>query len=199
MWDLGSGENEILDYSYWTLYESKGRQHLLRELSTIGKSDVLRIMLVGVGIQPTVNITASSHFIIRLVCLYPLWNCYLVLVARPLDGADLVWRRYSSFQKWDRKKREAWRLPSRKTRDLWAQDSVFPWMNCTTVPLWTFQSVKCIFSFYQQNGLARTHLRAQFSEWFEVTQVYMFDKLWICQIITAMRSSFHAACFHLIT
>lgn len=53
---------------------------------------------------------------------------------------------------------------------------VFPWMNCTIVPLWTFQSVKCII-FYQQNGLARTHLRAQFPEWFEVTQAYMFDKL----------------------
>lgn len=45
--------------------------------------------------------------------------------------------------------------------------------NCTSVDF----SVCEMHFFYQQNGLAKTHLRAQFSEWFEVTQVYMFDKL----------------------
>lgn len=45
--------------------------------------------------------------------------------------------------------------------------------NCTSVDF----SVCEMHFFYQQNGLAKTHLRAQFSKWFEVTQVYMFDKL----------------------
>lgn len=44
---------------------------------------------------------------------------------------------------------------------------------CTSVDF----SVCEMHYFYQQSGLARTHLRAQFPEWFEVTQAYMFDKL----------------------
>lgn len=43
-------------------------------------------------------------------------------------------------------------VPSRKTKDLWARESVFPRMICTIVPLWTFQSMKCII-FISKIGL----------------------------------------------